>query len=156
MFARVWLVRRWWPGCSARRRLRRVVPLAPSPAMTRARQRWVTACSGAVVAAAARAGAVYGGAAAYMVCARRRDRESSTARTAAVDALSALAADLRAGLTPLAALAEAEPALRSYPDPVVSRANALVAAAWGVGERLGAPLSTLLDRADLELGAVLC
>ena len=83
----------------------------------------------------------------------RAERRSAAARTAAVDAIGTLAADLRAGLPAARALAEALPALRVGGDPAVARAARLVGGAMQVADRLGAPLAVLLDRVDADLRA---
>lgn len=170
-----------WPIAtrrSTRRRLRAaLVPTRPGPpsasavsrsavpaprALHRTSWQWlIVAAAGCVAAigglsAAGPVGAVlaagYGGAAARAGCIRLREREAARLRVAAVDAVAALAADLRAGLSPAAALADALPALH-HAEPTVVRAAALVTAAWRVSERLGAPLAYLLDRVDAELRA---
>jgi tight adherence protein B len=84
---------------------------------------------------------------------RRSERRSAAARTAAVDAIGALAADLRAGLPAATALVEALPALRPAGDPTVTRAARLVGGAMQVADRLGAPLAVLLERVDTDLRA---
>lgn len=81
------------------------------------------------------------------------DRRATAARTAAIDAVGTLAADLRAGLPPAVALAEALPALRTSGEAAVARAAALVDAGVQVADRLGAPLAVLLDRIDADLRA---
>jgi tight adherence protein B len=65
---------------------------------------------------------------------------------AALDALSGIAADLRAGLPPEGALAVAAPRL----DPV-PRVSARVTVACRVAETTGAPLADLFDRLELDL-----
>ena len=84
---------------------------------------------------------------------RRAECRSAAVRTAAVDAIGALAADLRAGLPAATALAEALPALRAAGDPTVARAARLVGGAMQVADRLGAPLAVLLERVDADLRA---
>lgn len=95
----------------------------------------------------------YGAVLLSTVLARWRDRAARSARAVAVDAVAALAADLRAGLAPARALAEALPALRGAHDPAVTLAAERVAIAWVVAERLGAPLADLLERVEAELRA---
>lgn len=80
-------------------------------------------------------------------------RLASTARTAALDVVGGLAADLRAGATPALALAATTAALAG-PDPAVARVRTRLAAACAVSERLGAPLADLLDRVEADLRAV--
>src|SRR5207302_5394000 len=74
-------------------------------------------------------------------------------RRAAVEAVGGLAADLRAGLPAVTALAEARPALNAGDEPTVARGAVLVDVAWQVAGRLGAPLADLLDRVDADLRA---
>jgi Flp pilus assembly protein TadB len=106
---------------------------------------------------AALAAATYAGLAARAAFRSFADRRAASARSRAVDAVGALAADLRAGLAVTAALAEARPALTpdaAGPEPAVTRARRLVDVASAVSERLGAPLADLLDRVDADLRAV--
>jgi tight adherence protein B len=94
------------------------------------------------------------------------ERGAAAARAAAVDAVGALAADLRAGLPATAARTAARPALApglalapgplgsraaGPSEPTVARAARLVDVAWQVADALGAPLADLLDRIDAEL-----
>ncbi|MBN1173913.1 MAG: type II secretion system F family protein [Micromonosporaceae bacterium] len=72
-------------------------------------------------------------------CARRR---AARARRESIDAISEIAAELRAGMPLLAA--------GRIPDP---DAAFIVAAARRVSERLGAPLADLLDRVEADLRA---
>jgi tight adherence protein B len=90
---------------------------------------------------------------AYAVRSLRRagsDRRAAHARTAALDVIGGLAADLRAGMAPASALSVARRALGD-PDPAVRRAQSRVDAACEVSERLGAPLADLLDRVESDL-----
>ena len=91
--------------------------------------------------------------AAYAVRSLRRaaaERRATRARTAALDVIGGLAADLRAGMAPPSALGVARRALED-PDPAVRRALGRVDAACEVSERLGAPLADLLDRVESDL-----
>ena len=93
--------------------------------------------------------------AAYAVRSLRRaaaERRATRARTAALDVIGGLAADLRAGMAPPSALGVARRALED-PDPAVRRALGRVDAACEVSERLGAPLADLLDRVETDLRA---
>jgi tight adherence protein B len=89
-------------------------------------------------------------------------RDVTVARTAALDIIGGLAADLRAGAAPAPAVYAARAGLsrcagaatgRGGPDPAVRRAAARLAAACEVSERLGAPLADLLDRVESDLRA---
>ncbi len=77
---------------------------------------------------------------------RHRRLAAAQARSRALDALTALAADLRAGLPPSAARASAAPLID--PVPLV---RDRVAAAGQVADRTGAPLAELLDRLEVDL-----
>jgi tight adherence protein B len=77
-------------------------------------------------------------------------RRAGVVRTAALDVISGLAADLRAGVAPESALGTARRALTG-PDRAVRRALGRVDAACEVSERLGAPLADLLDRVESDL-----
>jgi len=82
---------------------------------------------------------------------RRRD---DLARAGAIEAVGALAAELRAGCrteTALAVSAVVTPGDRQ--TPAAAEATRRVAAAVVVSERLGAPLADLLDRVDADLRA---
>lgn len=98
---------------------------------------------GASVALPAVAGAVAGGTVGRTVTAavarRRRDRDEA----AQVETLAALAAEVRAGQRPAAALAAV--GLREVP--------ATIAAAWTLSEHSGAPIATVLDRIEDDLRA---
>jgi tight adherence protein B len=90
---------------------------------------------------------------AYAVRSLRRtasERRAALARTAALDVIGGLAADLRAGMAPASALGVARRALED-PDPAVRRARERIDAACEVSERLGAPLADLLDRVESDL-----
>ncbi len=78
----------------------------------------------------------------------RRARARAAAWSEALDALSALAADLRAGLASATALAEH---WRVAEVPLV---RDRVSVAWRVAEATGAPLADLLDRLDVDLRGV--
>ena len=74
---------------------------------------------------------------------RRAARQQATvARAAALDELSALAADLRAGLPP--APVETEPA---------DRIGRLAASVWRLAERTGAPAADLVERIEADARA---
>jgi tight adherence protein B len=90
------------------------------------------------------------------------ERSVGAARTAMLDAIGGLAADLRAG-APAPAAAEAVramltagvgdggPGVAWMKDTVVRRVAGRLAAACEVSERLGAPLADLLDRVESDL-----
>ena len=110
----------------------------------------VGTCAGMVVGPvagllAALVVAVYGVVAVGYWLRRRAARAAAQARSQALDALAALAADLRAGLPPSAAragapLVDAVPLVRDR-----------VTAAVRVADRTGAPLADLLDRLEVDL-----
>jgi tight adherence protein B len=141
------------------------------------RRRLSAAATAAVCAATA---AALGGAVAAVVAATygalgmtaflglRRERRVARDRAAVIDSIATLAADLRAGLAPDRAIAEALPVLRrsagtadgnllalagadKAPDRSVAQAFGRLAAAWQLSERLGAPLAELLDRVEADL-----
>jgi len=139
-----------------RRRLHQVSGAARSPIASRITARPRLAAGllllGTGAGAEILAGPVAGGLAAvyavlgFLVWLRiRRAKARAAAWSEALDALSGLAADLRAGLAPANALAahwriEAVPLVRER-----------VSVAWRVAEATGAPLADLLDRLDADL-----
>jgi tight adherence protein B len=147
----------------ARRRLRRLA--GQRGAVHESTRRRISAAGvavGAAVAASAAGGlvaaAVAGVYAALIGSAwlnHRRDRRIGHDRLAMLDAIATLAADLRAGLSPVAAMAEAQPALRASSDVDRQRDRSLrrLDAACQLSERLGAPLADLLDRVESDLRA---
>jgi tight adherence protein B len=90
--------------------------------------------------------AVYGLLAAIFWLRHRRSAAEAVARANALDALAALAADLRAGLAPEPARAAAQPLLDAVP-----LVRDRVATAWRVADVTGAPLADLLDRLEVDL-----
>lgn len=90
--------------------------------------------------------AVYAIVTATVLRRRQRRRIEVTARSRALDAMAALAADLRAGLAAGQVLAVARPVL----DPVPA-ILARVSAAWRIADVTGAPLADLLDRLEVDL-----
>jgi tight adherence protein B len=82
---------------------------------------------------------------------RRRATAAAGASSRALDAIAGLAADLRAGLAPEAALAIALPALAAAESDLPARLTERVSAAWQVAELAGAPLADLLDRLEIEV-----
>ncbi|GIJ47381.1 hypothetical protein Val02_42670 [Virgisporangium aliadipatigenens] len=83
-----------------------------------------------------------------VILAVRRQRSAARLRSEAraLDAVSDLAADLRAGAGHEAALASCGPAVAES-----AAAAGMVRAAWLVSERTGAPLADVLDRVDVQL-----
>jgi tight adherence protein B len=83
------------------------------------------------------------------------ERAVTADRGAALDVIGGLAADLRAGVAPSAAVEAARAALSAgRPDPAVRRALDRLSAACEVSERLGAPLADLLDRVESDLRGI--
>lgn len=116
----------------------------------------------------------YSGFGAYLAFRRRAAQRAGRLRAAALDAVTALADDLQAGLAPSRALGHVWPRLTgtevdplTAPNPVVpddpaavlagdpapSRADitARLAVAWRLAAGTGAPLADLLDRLQTEL-----
>jgi tight adherence protein B len=83
-----------------------------------------------------------------VILAVRRQRSAARLRgeARALDAVCDLAADLRAGAAPEAALDSCGPAVAES-----AAAAGMVRAAWLVSERTGAPLAEVLDRVDVQL-----
>jgi tight adherence protein B len=148
-------------GVRARRRLR---GLGIGPArsgqldavLRRPRLVAVLVAAGAGTAAGTVAGPVGGGVATVyaligvvFAVRRRATRLQAQARSAALDALAAFAADLRAGQPVAAARAAVQPLVD--PVPLVS---ARIAAAGRVADGTGAPLADLLDRLETDLRAL--
>ncbi len=119
-------------------------------------------CGAALVAAgafavlagpvAAGCAGAYAGAAALLLVRRRRAVRAAAAWSSALDAVEALAGDLRAGQPGPAALAVALPALAND-DPAVRLVADQVAAAVSVGDVTGAPLADLLERVEADARA---
>jgi tight adherence protein B len=118
-----------------------------------ARRPWVTSVGVAVLAAAgagAVAGpvagalaAVYGGGAAGMELRRRRATRDAAAIAATLDTVAEMAAELRAGASPVVVVEAAGEVLAATPAERTS-----VLAACEVSERTGAPLADVLDRVE--------
>jgi tight adherence protein B len=158
---------RWWlvAGCLV---LAAVVVSLPQPARwtrlmgaRRRGPRWPAAllggralvgyiaigAAGAVVLAGPVAALAVGGYGALAIRALGRRRAAHAAarqRARTVDALCALAADLRAGLPPAATTPAA------LDDPRVAE---LAGAAWTLAEQTGAPLADLVERIEADLRA---
>jgi tight adherence protein B len=140
-----------------RRRLRAVRGVAPAPRLGRAvrypRLAPAVLAGAFAIPVAMLAGPVGGAVVAVYVLVvasygLRRSREvaRTRARSRALDALAALAADLRAGLAPDGARAAVQPLVDSVP-----LVRDRVAAAWRVADVTGAPLADLLDRLEVDL-----
>ena len=159
------------PALRARRRWRRVLTkpsLAPNseqrPRLTRLAGRWpIGVAAGLATAAGVMLGGPVGGAVAagYATAAavlwrrRTRLRAESTSRVAAVDAVAALAAELRAGMAVGPAMAAVRPSVEG-PGVVGEGAHAVrrrLDAAVELAETSGAPLADVLDRLDIHLRA---
>ena len=97
------------------------------------------------VAAVISAGYVVTGA--VVVAARRRAATDAEAFAAALAAIGAVAADLRAGADPMVSLARVQPALQ---PAVASSLSRRVSAALRVADDTGAPLADLLDRLETD------
>jgi len=95
---------------------------------------------------AAALGAAYGTLGTLLAVRRQRSKARRLHETRALDAVSDLAADLRAGAAPEAALECSGPAVAGSPT-----AAGMVRAAWLVSERTGAPLADVLERVDVAL-----
>jgi tight adherence protein B len=152
-----------WPV--RRRLLVRPARLRSLPAIDwRSRRMVLCALAGAVTAALLAGGPVAGTVAAvYAALAGRALRRRSArlrvtaARSAALDDLVALAADLRAGLPPVAAgrlgpAAAAAAAGRSGPASA-DRLARLTASVWRLAERTGAPAAELIERIEADARA---
>jgi tight adherence protein B len=140
-----------WPGGKARERLRRRRWCLP-PGLFAHPRRAVVPAVGAVAAlgwigggpVAGVIGAAYSalaGRALLRRSARRRDR---VAKAAALDGLSALAADLRAGLPPAA---------RAVSPLSSDRIARLTSSVWQLAERTGAPAADLVERIEEDARA---
>ncbi|GAB2613451.1 hypothetical protein Aab01nite_69650 [Paractinoplanes abujensis] len=97
------------------------------------------------------AGAAMAGAYAVLlgraVMRRSRRRRAGAERAAALDALAGLAADLRAGLPPVAGLPSAAEA------PAGDRLRRLMGSVWRLAERTGAPAADLVERIEADARA---
>ncbi len=142
-----------WP---ARRRLRtRPTRRISLPAVDWRSRRVLVGLLGAVVVTALLAGGPVAGAvvAVYAVLAgralhrRAARRQASAARSAALDGLVGLAADLRAGLPPAAA-GTGRLAMRP-----ADRLAQLTASVWRLAERTGAPAADLIERIEADARA---
>ncbi|MGA8114411.1 MAG: hypothetical protein WCA46_12160, partial [Actinocatenispora sp.] len=114
----------------------------------------------------------------HVVLRRRARRAAARIRATALDAVTALSDDLRAGLPPRSALGRAwprlvdtgsgaasppardepslvlddpVPMLRADPEPTRAPVTARLATAWQLAAETGAPLADLLGRLDTEL-----
>lgn len=188
------------PGLSARGRLRRSDEPRGAAGLTSALRQVVrhaersrrgavavASLAGAAVGAALGGGPVgavalagYCGYGVRILSSRRATQVAERSRAAALDAVAALADDLRAGLAPTTALGRAWPALTGAEagaaDPIDGAGVAVLpddpvralrdgtdaarsaiahrlASAWRLAERTGTPLADLLDRLNAELAA---
>jgi tight adherence protein B len=115
---------------------------------------------GGLVAAALLAGgpvagvvvAVYAALAGRALHRRRARLGAAAARSAALDDLVALAADLRAGLPPVAAGRLELPPAGGGPSPA-ERLARLTASVWRLAERTGAPAADLVERIEVDARA---
>lgn len=89
--------------------------------------------------------AVYAALAGRALLRRLARRQAAAARAAALDGLVALAADLRAGLPPVAA--------RQLGPGPADRLARLTAAVWRLAERTGAPAADLVERIETDARA---
>jgi tight adherence protein B len=99
--------------------------------------------TGASAVLPAMTGAVAGGTAGRVLATAMDHRRRDRAEAAQVEALAAIAAEVRAGQRPDAALAAA--GLHRVPAPV--------AGVWALSERSGAPVAKVLDRVEDDLRA---
>ncbi len=131
----------WLPGGrgSWHRHPRRAVLAA---ALAGAVAGWLTA--GPVLAALA---AGYGGLVTRAAVRRSAARDGAAARSRTLDDLSAIAADLRAGLPPAAVLPEEQPAADG------DRVRHLVGAVRRIAEHTGAPAADLVERIEADARA---
>ncbi|MFF5080680.1 hypothetical protein ACFY36_26810 [Actinoplanes sp. NPDC000266] len=139
------------PAISAgalRQRLLAVVAVAA------ARPRQALACAvGGTMAVALIAGGpvaavvatVYAGLAGRAVIRRSARRRAAATRAAALDLLAALAADLRAGLSPAD--------LNVARSPGAERLSQLTASVWRLAERTGAPAADLVEQIEADARA---
>lgn len=173
-----------WPAAAATRRLTGPAPVPLWMRAARWRRCWETAVVrrpvralwAAVLLAAAMAllaggavaavvAAVYAGLGGRALLRRSVRRREVLARTAAVDGLAALAADLRAGLAAstdlragLAASTDLRAGLAASAglDPAVGvpgltgRLGRLTSSAWRLAERTGAPVADLVERIEAD------
>jgi tight adherence protein B len=85
---------------------------------------------------------------------RTRRQRADRAYAELLDAIDGVAGDLRAGLTPDAALATtSRTAVRDEADAAIQAACARLDAAYRISEALGAPLADIIDRVDADLRA---
>ncbi len=109
---------------------------------------------------AALAVGTYAGLGARSVLRRWSTRERAASRARALDEVGALAADLRAGLPPTGQAGPGSPgsgapgpAIAAAPTADDARLRELVAAAWRLAERTGAPVADLVDRIEADARA---
>jgi tight adherence protein B len=81
---------------------------------------------------------------------RTARQQASAARSAALDGLVALAADLRAGLPPAAAGSGLPQVMTGRPADRLAR---LAASVWRLAERTGAPAADLIERIEADARA---
>lgn len=97
--------------------------------------------------------AAYAGLGGRALVRRAERRRSAVRRAAALDALAALAADLRAGLPPVAAPGGVASSEGTEPGNVADRLRRLTASVWRLAEQTGAPAADLVERIEADARA---
>ena len=140
-----------WPRVGARGRWWRKVVAMVRRQPRRTLAGVVGAAAGLGLAAggpvAAVVAAAYAGLAGRALLRRSARRRAAVERTSALDGLAALAADLRAGLPPVAVGGETS---RSHSADRIGR---LTSSVWWLAERTGAPAADLVERIEADARA---
>jgi len=102
---------------------------------------------------AAVVGAAYAGLGGRAVLRRSARQKAAAQRSASLDNLAALAADLRAGLTTASAAGTTLAAATTTPAGATGRIEALTASVWRLAERTGAPAADLVERIEADARA---